>query len=171
MKVLVTYYSKGGNTKKVADAIYEALEGVDKDIMPVTGVDNPEEYSLIFLGFPIYGHSVPVVVHNFIKRIDPEVGLALFATHSSHKESRLSKEAVEHALSLSRGSEVLGSFTCRGGTDPEVLDRLKDRPEHRQWVSTAHSAHSHPDEADLDDARTFARDILRRARKFEKHFL
>ena len=171
MRILVTYYSTGGNTKKVADAIYEALEKEDRDIKPITEVDNTEDYSLIFLGFPIHGHSVPVAVHNFIKNIKPGVSLVLFATHSSHKDSRLSREAVEHALSLSNASEVLGSFTCRGGADPEVLDRLKEKPEHREWASSAYTALSHPDESDLEDAKEFARDMLSKARKFEKHFL
>ena len=171
MKILVTYYSKGGNTKKVADAIYKALEKENRDIRPVTKVENIEDYSLVFLGFPIYGHSVSVAVQNFIKGIKSEVKLALFATHSAHRDSRMSNEAIEHAFSLAKGCEILGSFSCRGGTDPEVLDKLREKPEHREWASSAHSAHSHPDEADLEDARTFARDILRRARKFEKHFL
>lgn len=39
MKFLITYYSQTGNTKKVAEAIYEALEEQDLKIIPFEEVD------------------------------------------------------------------------------------------------------------------------------------
>jgi len=50
MKTLVTYFSQTGNTKKVADAIYEAIEG-EKEIKPVNEVESLEDYGIICLEF------------------------------------------------------------------------------------------------------------------------
>ena len=49
----------------------------------------------------------------------------------------------------------------------EVLDSLADKPEHRAWAIEAQSAKSHPDEADIRDAKDFALDILKRLERFD----
>jgi flavodoxin len=54
MKVLVAYMSRTGNTKKVAEAIYDAISQ-PKEIKRVEDVTSLEGYDLSFLGFPIHG--------------------------------------------------------------------------------------------------------------------
>ena len=51
-KILVTYISWTGNTKKVADAIFEVLGG-DKTIKTMDEAQILDEYDLIFIGFPV----------------------------------------------------------------------------------------------------------------------
>lgn len=167
MKTLVTYYSKTGNTKAIAEAIYEALGKENKDIKPIKEVKNTEDYSLIFCGFPIYAHSVPVPAQNFIKSIPSGVNLALFSTHGALREGRMPKEAIEHAIGLAKNAKVIGTFNCRGEVPQDELDSLADKPEHSAWVMEAQSAPSHPDEADIKDAKTFALDILKKVEKFD----
>ena len=172
MKILVTYYSKTGNTKKVAEAIYKALDlkalGLeDKEIMPVREVGDTKEYALIFCGFPVYAHSVPVPVQKFIKTLKPGTKLALFSTHGSKTDGQMPKEAIHHAVGLAKGVNVLGSFTCRGKVAPEIIDDLMSKPEHRAWALEAQSAHDHPDQADLEDAHVFARSTLKKAIEFK----
>ncbi len=167
MKILVTYYSKTGNTKAVADAIYEALGKKDKDIKPIEEARNIEDYSLIFCGFPIYAHSVPVPAQNFIKSIPSGTNLALFSTHGALREGKMSKEALEHAIGLAKDAKVIGTFNCRGKVPQDVLDSLMDKPEHRAWAQMTQSAKSHPDESDIGDAKTFALDILKKGEKFD----
>ncbi|HOD70354.1 MAG TPA: flavodoxin family protein, partial [Deltaproteobacteria bacterium] len=60
MKILVAYYTKTGNTKKVAEAIYEALDKNDKTLKPMKEIEDVQGYDLIFCGFPVHAHSVPV---------------------------------------------------------------------------------------------------------------
>ena len=57
-KILVAYFSLTGNTKQVAEAIHDSLEG-DKTILPVDEVQELNEFTLIFIGFPVHSHSVP----------------------------------------------------------------------------------------------------------------
>jgi flavodoxin len=81
-KTLVTYFSQTGNTKKIAEAIFEALEG-EKAIQPIDEIQQLEEYNLIFIGFPVHSHSVPFIIHDFIKNIPENKKIAFFSTHGS----------------------------------------------------------------------------------------
>jgi len=166
MKILVAYYTKTGNTKKVAEAIYEALDKNDKTLKPMKEIEDVQGYDLIFCGFPVHAHSVPVAAQSFLKKIQPEAKVALFSTHGSKREGQMPKEAINNAVGLVK-AEVLGSFTCRGGVEQEIIDELMNRPEHRAWAAEAQSAKSHPDRADLDDAQFFAKNIIKKALSFE----
>ena len=52
MKILVTYFSQTGNTKKVAEAIYGEIEG-DKELKEFPEVESLEGYNITFVGFPM----------------------------------------------------------------------------------------------------------------------
>ncbi|MBN2298173.1 MAG: hypothetical protein JXM72_06240 [Deltaproteobacteria bacterium] len=166
MKILVAYYSKTGNTKAVAESIFHELQKEGAEIKPIKEVTNPDEYTLIFCGFPVHAHSVPVAVHNFIKKLSQGQKLALFSTHGSKTDGQMPKQAIHQAIGLAKGIEVLGSFTCRGQVEQEILDDLIKKPEHRAWVAEAASAKDHPDSADLEDAKMFAMGMLKKAMKF-----
>jgi flavodoxin len=156
LKILVTYFSQTGNTKKIAEAIYETLEG-EKTIKPLEEVEGVDDYNLIFIGFPVHSHSVPYKVEIFLRKIPPDKEIALFSTHGSLTGGRLSREALEHAVVLASRAKVIGTFSCRGKTSLEALKILSKSPEHEAWADMAASARSHPNERDLEDARAFAK--------------
>ena len=158
-KILVTYVTWSGNTKKVADAIFEALKD-DKMIKPSDDVQTLDEYQLIFIGFPVHSHSVPFKTEEFIKKLPAGKKIALFSTHGSLTGSRLSREALEHASILISSSKILGTFSCRGKVSIQAMEVLSKSPEHKAWVEMAASAQTHPDKSDLEDARTFAKWIM-----------
>ncbi|MBC7364931.1 MAG: hypothetical protein H5U07_10415 [Candidatus Aminicenantes bacterium] len=159
MKKLVAYYSLTGNTKKVAEAIYEVLPE-PKSLTPLTEVQNVDDFDLIFIGFPVHSHSLPYKVEAFLKNLPSGKKIALFMTHGSIPGTRLSMEAMEQALVLSGGNKVLGSFSCRGKVSPQALEVLGKSPEHELWTEMAVTAASHPDRHDLEDAKTFARLVM-----------
>lgn len=158
-KILVTYISWTGNTKKVAEAILDALEG-EKTIKTLDETQKLDEYELIFIGFPVHSHSVPFKIEELIKSIPPGKKIALFSTHGSLTGSRLSREALEHATILASNSKLLGTFTCRGKVSLQAMEVLSESPEHKAWVEMAASAQTHPDKNDLEDARSFAKWIM-----------
>ena len=108
-KILVAYFSKTGNTEKIANAIFESLKG-EKVITRINEVSAIDSFNLIFVGFPVHSHSVPLKVENFLKRISPGKKVALFSTHGSHTGSRLSREALEHAVVIASQAKGLGHF-------------------------------------------------------------
>jgi len=164
MKILVTYYSETDNTKKVAEAIYEVAD-FDKEIKPVQTIQDTSGYDIIFCGFPVHAHSVPQKVLEFIKLLPEAQKIAFFSTHGSLRGGQLPKQAFEHALSLAVKSVVLGHFSCRGQVNPKIIDALLKSPEHKAWGEEAQSALGHPDENDLADAKTFAVEMIAKARK------
>lgn len=93
-KILIAYFSWGGNTRQVAENIakqtggtlfrietvkdypteYEACTEVvkverDNNIYPElkTVVENLEQYDTIFVGCPVWWHTAPMAVHSFLK--------------------------------------------------------------------------------------------------------
>ena len=158
---LVTYFTQTGNTKKVAEAIYESIEG-DKQIMPISDIQKEgiEDYDLIFIGFPVHSHGVPFAMESFIKKIPPDKKIAFFSTHGSLTGGRLSREAIEHATVLASRTRLLGTFSCRGKVSLSALEILKKSPEHSAWADMAASAGTHPDEDDLKEAASFAKWII-----------
>lgn len=70
MKYAVRYYSKSGNTKKLADEIARVL-GIDaKDVSePLT-----EDVEILLMGSSVYAAGVDASVKSFINQIDGKVG-------------------------------------------------------------------------------------------------
>jgi flavodoxin len=159
MKALVVYYSETGNTKKLAHVIYDALV-LDKDIKPVQEATNIKGYDIIFYGFPVQAHSVPVKAMSFLSHLPAGQKIVLFSTHGSLRGGTLPKQAFEHAISLALNAKVLGHFGCRGQVKAEVLNALMKKPEHEAWAEEARSAAGHPDEHDLADAQKFAVEMI-----------
>jgi flavodoxin len=155
-KTLVTYFSLTGNTKRVAEAIFEEIPG-DKVIKPIGEVEDLGPFPNIFIGFPVHTHSVPYQVEVFLKKIPAGKKIALFSTHGSVTGSRLSREALEHASVLVSKAKIVGTFSCRGKVSLKALEALIKSPEHEAWADMAASAAAHPDEHDLAEARAFAR--------------
>jgi len=72
LKALVIYYSPGGNTKKVAEALEKGLRGQGAKVT-VCSLDDGEDkklyaYDLVCLGTPAYHFNVPEPVLRYTKR-------------------------------------------------------------------------------------------------------
>lgn len=174
MKVLVTYYSQTGNTEKLAHAVYAGVEdaakdlhiGVDiaeKSIASLSETEGIDSYDLILCGFPVQSHSVPPAVIPFLKSLPEGKKVALFVTHGSRRGSRLAREAFDYAATLAAKATIIGTFGCRGKVKSEMIDELAKKPEHKAWAEEALGAIGHPNEADFEDAKEFAKNMIKKA--------
>ena len=70
MKIAIRYYTKTGNTKKLAEAISQVVGAEAKT------VDEPlsEDVDILFLGSAVYAAGIDEKVNEFIKSIDVNVG-------------------------------------------------------------------------------------------------
>lgn len=159
MKVLVAYYSESGNTEKVARAIYESVQE-EKTIKKIAEVESLAGYDLVFIGFPVQSHSVPVKAMSIFSMLAAGQKVALFSSHGSLRGGELPRQAIEHALGLSGKAMILGTFGCRGRVSDNIISALMKKPEHKAWAEEAQGAARHPDENDLEDARVFAKQML-----------
>ena len=134
MKIAVRYFTRGGNTKKLADAIAEAA-GVKAETM---SVPLSEDVDILFLGSSVYAGGVDDEVKNFIKGINANVGKVVnFSTaalvRSTYKQ--VAKLLAEKNIPLAKEE-----FYCKGSF--AIMHKGK------------------PDEKDCKAAADFAKKII-----------
>lgn len=108
MKIAIRYYTKTGNTKKMAEALSEAV-GVE-----ALTVDNPltEDVDILFLGSAVYAAGVDAKVKEFIENIDVSVGKIVNFSSAALIEStykQVKKIAENNNLTMAEEE-----FHCRG---------------------------------------------------------
>ncbi len=148
MKSLIVYSSQSKNTKKLADAIYEGLEG-EVDIFPVDEAPSTDGYDLTAVGFWLMAGKPDPKSSEYLSKLDKNDRLFLFATHGAKAGSDHVKNAVGHAVGLTDGATLAGVFTCQGEVNPKVLEKVKQKPEPPVWIGDADQAVVHPNEDDL----------------------
>ncbi|MCI8694053.1 MAG: flavodoxin [Lachnospiraceae bacterium] len=137
LKVEVRYFSKSGNTKKLAEAIAEAAGCTAYQIpTPVKG-----ETDILFLGAAVYWGGISSEVKKFIQTLDKNRidRVAVFSTSSLAQRAfpQIRKELEKNGIKV-----IDEDFYCRGQFKTLYRNR--------------------PDENDLKEARKYAGKIIRR---------
>ena len=108
MRVAIRYCTRGGNTKKLADAIAEAI-GIEAK---TTAEPLTEDVDILFLGSSVYAYGVDDEVKKFIKGIDVRVGKVVnFSTAAIIKSTykQVAKLLAEKNIPFAKEE-----FACRG---------------------------------------------------------
>ena len=132
----VIYYSRGGNTKKIAEAIAAEVGVTAKDVKSAEGIKGDQ---VIFLGTGCYGSKPGDDMVKFIEKTDFKgKKIALFSTSggASGKELDVLAEALNR-----KGASIKGTLLIKGKMFV-IFNRGK------------------PDEADKQRARQFAREMV-----------
>jgi flavodoxin len=140
----VVYFSRSGNTRKVAEIIGEELGVTAKDVK-TAGILPPDAF--IFLGSGCYG---AVLANGLVKFMEDNRfngrKIALFTTSAF---GSLSELALMKKQITNKGADIIDSFSCYG----QLLLAKK----------------GHPTQKELDNARKFAKQVAaREATKTEK---
>jgi flavodoxin len=133
----VVYYSRGGNTKKIAEVIADEL-GVKAENAKTK--QTLAKDSFVFLGSGCYAGKASRVMQKFIR--DNEFRnrrVALFGTSGSGEGKELN---ILEELLAPMGGHIQGKFYCRG----KFLLSNRGRP----------------DEKDIENARMFAKDMKKK---------
>ena len=131
MKIAVRYYTKTGNTKRLAEAVADAVGAV---ALPLTSpVDEPVD--VLFLGNSYYAFSIDPEVRNFIRTLDrDQVGKIVNFGTAAMLNSTLKKVKAEAAKV---GIPVDDrEFHCRG----EFKGVHKGRPDKEDMEKAAEFA-------------------------------
>ena len=162
MKVIVAYMSQTGNTRKVAEAIFEEIQA-DKEIKALEELDNLQGYDLSFIGFPIqiYGPAQPAKV--FLEKHAAGKDIVLFITHASPEDDKLLLQWSDACRAAVVGGNVVGLFHCRGELSEKVADMMKSSgdPDLIAWAEERPETLGQPDATGLERARAFAREIMK----------
>lgn len=163
MKVLVTYMSSTGNTKKIAQAIYDEIK-VEKEMKPIGEVQNIGGYDLSFIGFPTHMEGPDKKTKDLIAKhcIDGRK-VALFVTHAAPENAPQLSEWMGKFKQAASGANVVGFFDCQGELSKGVklVMRLSTQKRFRDWAKKDNSM-GQPDESRVEKARAFAREVVGR---------
>jgi len=161
MKVLVAYRSSTGNTKKVAEAIYDEIKQ-EKEIKSINDVESIENYDLVFLGFPIHNLGPDGKTVKFLKKhcVDNRQ-VALFITHASPEDHEDLPPMLDKFKQAAAGANIVDMFDCQGELAKAVKFLMSVHPSQkfRAWAKEDDSP-GKPDAARLEKARAFARDTM-----------
>ncbi len=182
MKILTLYYSKSGNTKKIAEAIHNIAsinnEASLKSLKEINDTDL-NNYDFIFLGAPCHHSTLAKVILSYIEKIPykPSFKLAGFYTHSTvhadgterndylfNKWAGRSKKAFDN-LAKEKEIELLGQFHCQGSASflIEKFIRSQIIKNKAEWVPYRKEMRLHPTNEDIENAKEFAKMIIIKA--------
>jgi flavodoxin len=148
MKSLVVYSSKTGNTKKLAETVFENIKG-EKKISTTEAAPDPDGYDFIAVGFWFQAGKPDPETAKYLPKIKKNKRLFLFATHGAGAGSDHAKKGMKQAKELAPEANFAGSFSCQGEVNPKVLEKVKAKPQPPAWVNDAPKAIGHPDDSDM----------------------
>ncbi len=138
-RILVLYYSRTGNTEKMAKAVAEGAKTADNLDVEVTYFVQAEDlagFDAVAVGVPTYHHDMPVDVKN------------------------LFEEAAVHGVSLKgKAAAAFGSFGWSGEAPKLVLEIMKQKFEMAVVDAQPLLAKYAPDQAVLDQCRGLGRRV------------
>lgn len=139
MKSLVVYFSRGGKTRKVGEAIAQELGCEAIDVKKET--PDVSEVGLLIVGSGQYSGKLHKTLRGFLDRLQPssKSKAAVFATAGGPDPKCI--YAMEKALET-KGYKIISNFKCRGRF--LFFNR------------------GHPTEDDLKNAKAFASDLKKK---------
>lgn len=161
MKVLVTYLSKTGNTKKVAEAMFGEIDA-EKEIKKIEEVDSLEGYDIVFLGFPIHQMGPDKKEQQLLeKHCIRGRNIVLFITHAAPEGAPDLRPMLDKFKQAAHQANIIGMFDCQGELSKATKRIMSILPDAklRRWAKEDNS-HGQPDETRLDQARVFSRSIM-----------
>jgi len=163
MKVIVTYMSQTGNTKKVAEAIFKEIKG-KKEIKQMSEVSSLDDYDLAFIGFPIQGYGPAGEGKSFLEQHVKGKNIALFVTHAAPEGNPEIKKGLDLCKAAAAGAKIMGVFDCRGELSQAVADFMLNSgdPGLVADAKKRSTTIGQPDAARLKKARTFAKEIIKK---------
>ncbi|MFV0395127.1 MAG: flavodoxin family protein [Coprobacillaceae bacterium] len=109
MKIAIRYYSKGGNTKKLAEAISTTLQVPAQDI----NIPLEENTDILFLGGAIYAGKVSQELAYFIEKLTPEAVKKVFVFGSSVSNKTVYSQ-IQPLLKKKEVTVGTDYFNCKG---------------------------------------------------------
>ena len=118
MKALVTYISWTGNTKKIAEAVFQGIN-TEKSIGTFDEVFDISSYDIVFVGFPIHGFGQPAAeAVRYLKERCSGKKVVIFITHAAPEDSSYVAPWLENCKEAAKETLFLGLFNCQGQDFP-----------------------------------------------------
>lgn len=157
MKILVAYSSLTGNTKKVAQAINEVVQG---ELISINDNPNPNDYDAVIVGYWADRGKADKLADAFLKKVFRKP-CGVFATLGAYPDSEHANDVINYGITSLESNQclVLSSFICQGKINPLLTKKFENlEPEHPHYMTEARrkrheDSKTHPDENDLKMAK------------------
>lgn len=140
-KILILYYSRTGNTEKMAEAVAEGaktVQGVEVELTYHISVERLMDFDAIVVGVPTYHHDMTIAIKN------------------------LWEEAAMKRINLKKKiGAAFGSFGWSGEAPRLVLEIMKNKFE-MQVAEPPLLVKYAPDQSGIEKCREFGRKIAER---------
>jgi flavorubredoxin len=137
-KILVFYYSRTGNTEKMANAVVEGVKSVQGvEVAPEYHI-TPEElanFDAIIIGTPTYHHDIPLTMKNLLE-----------------------ESAVKNINLKGKIGAALGSYGWSGEAPRLILEIMKNKFQ-MQTIEPPLLIRYEPDTAGLEKCKEFGKEI------------
>ena len=166
-RTLVDYSSLTGNTKAVAEKIFDIIEG-DKEIVSINDIKNvdTDNFQKIIIGFWVDKGTADKRTRDFIKTLSNKK-ITFLGTLGADPESQHGNDVRERVSKLcSEKNTLLGGFLCRGKIDPKLVEKMGKfplklvHPLTPERLARIEAAKSHPNEKDFEEAQEYFKTIL-----------
>jgi len=165
MRTLVAYSSRTGNTKKIADAIYEIMPEGSR-IASVEEDPNFGDYDFVAAGFWVDKGLPDRKAADYLSKIKG-TAVGLFATLGADPDSEHAMDCMKRASELVRAdNDLIGHFISQGKVDPKLIKMFEKLPPDRphaltlERVALHERASTHPDQEDLRNAQAKFKEML-----------
>lgn len=164
MKSSIIYSSVTGNTKIIADVIYNSL---DNCIYYGNPNDRALEADIIFVGFWTDKGSCNKEIAEFLQSIENK-NIALFGTAGFGGNKKYFNQIIEIVSTyIPKSNQIVKSFMCQGKMPMSVKNRyesiLKQNPndEHiKGMIENFEKASSHPNNNDIEAVKNFVKSLV-----------
>lgn len=155
MNILVTYSSKTGNTKKLAEGIFEALPADQKTILPMQEAGDLKTYDIVLTGYWVDKGGPNEEAKAFLEQLEGKK-TGLFATLAFWPDSGHAWNSLVAGEKLVKEKNtVIGKYICQGRLDEKVIEMFEKFPEGNPHKPTPEKrkrykiAENHPSKADI----------------------
>ena len=143
--------SRTGNTEKIAQAIFSAIPGKNKDIARFAGQTDYDMGDIYFIGFWTDRGSASVEVLDYLGSLQGKK-IALFGTCGMGESIEYYRKIEERIkVFIEDGNQYLGCFLCQG-----------DEGQIQKMLQNFDKALLHPDWKDMENAQRFVHRIYSR---------
>lgn len=166
MKVLVTYSSKTGNTKKLAEGIFAGIEAENKTLLPISEVSSLEEYDTVLVGYWVDKAGPNKEARAFMETIEGK-NVGIFATLAYWPDSVHAWESLVNGEEVVKEkNKVIGRYICQGKLDEKIIAMFEKLPADNPHSVTDEKrkryevAKQHPTKADIEKGAELFRERL-----------
>lgn len=155
MKVLVTYSSLTGNTKKLAEGIFEGLTIDNKEIKPMKEVTEPDSYDIILAGYWVDKGGPNEETKKFLGRLEGKK-VGLFATLGFWPDTEHGWNSLINGENIVKDkNQLIGKYVCQGKLSEKIISMFEKLPADNPHAITDEKrkryeiAKNHPSELDI----------------------